>query len=221
MIIYLYIKTHNKTGLKYLGKTTRSDYHSYTGSGVYWKRHLKIHGEDYKTEILLASESKEEIRDTGIFFSKLWNIVESSEWANLTEKDGNGGYNLSKLERTAEWKEKIRQSKIGELNPMFGKTGSKNPNYKGGVEAIRERKQKEKLLRLESKKKKEIKPKKKRSEYGMSGLTHKEETKHKISESLKGKPSGASGKIWITNGEIQKMIPKNSDIPSGYRKGKI
>ena len=28
------------------------------------------------------------------------------------------------------WKEKIRETKIGELNPMFGKTGAKHPNSK-------------------------------------------------------------------------------------------
>ena len=45
LMFYLYIKTHSKTGLKYLGYTQKKDPFSYTGSGTYWKRHLKKHGE--------------------------------------------------------------------------------------------------------------------------------------------------------------------------------
>ena len=49
----LYIKTHNDTGFKYFGKTTRLDcIHSYKGSGIHWRRHLKVHGDSYTTELL-------------------------------------------------------------------------------------------------------------------------------------------------------------------------
>jgi hypothetical protein len=41
MTIYLYVKTHNNTGMKYLGKTTKPDPHKYPGSGKRWTRHLK------------------------------------------------------------------------------------------------------------------------------------------------------------------------------------
>lgn len=89
-MLYLYVKTHNKTGLKYLGKTNQKDYHSYTGSGVYWIRHLEKHGYDYTTEILLETENKEELKETGLFFSRLFNVVKSKEWANLQEEKGDG-----------------------------------------------------------------------------------------------------------------------------------
>lgn len=89
-MLYLYVKTHNKTDLKYLGKTNQKDYHSYTGSGVYWIRHLDKHGYDYSTEILLETENKEELKETGLFFSRLFNIVKSKEWANLQEEKGDG-----------------------------------------------------------------------------------------------------------------------------------
>ena len=46
MTIYLYVKTHSKTGLKYLGQTSSND------PRMYWKSHLKKHGLDYTTEIL-------------------------------------------------------------------------------------------------------------------------------------------------------------------------
>lgn len=89
-MFYLYIKTHNKTGLKYLGKTNRADYHAYPGSGVRWKRHLDKHGYDYTTEILLATEDKDELKETGVFFSKIFDVVKSRDWANLQEEKGDG-----------------------------------------------------------------------------------------------------------------------------------
>lgn len=91
MTIYLYVKTHNKTGLKYLGKTKSANPHKYPGSGVYWRYHLEKHGRDITTQILLETNSETEIRDTGLFFSKLWNVAGSSEWANLTNEEGQGG----------------------------------------------------------------------------------------------------------------------------------
>lgn len=91
MSIYLYVKTHNNTGLKYLGVTTAKDPHKYSGSGVYWKCHLNKHGYDYSTEILKECETKEEIKEWGLYYSYLWNIVESKEWANLKEEQGDGG----------------------------------------------------------------------------------------------------------------------------------
>ena len=36
----LYLKTHNKTGMKYLGITTGDPINSYKGSGAEWKKHI-------------------------------------------------------------------------------------------------------------------------------------------------------------------------------------
>ena len=58
MTIYLYVKTHNKTGLKYLGKTSKNP-HSYLGSGVDWKTHLKENGIEHFTEIIKECNSKQ------------------------------------------------------------------------------------------------------------------------------------------------------------------
>lgn len=102
-MIYLYKKTHKKTGLKYLGKTTQDPY-KYNGSGVYWERHLKTHGYDIETEILFETLNKEELKEQGLYYTKLWNIVESDEWANLKPETGDGGGG----ERSDITKEKIR-----------------------------------------------------------------------------------------------------------------
>jgi hypothetical protein len=91
MTIYLYVKTHQKTGLKYLGKTTKKDPHKYPGSGIHWIRHLKSHGYEYTTEIIKECQSQEEIKEWGLYYSDLWNVVESKEWANLRPESGDGG----------------------------------------------------------------------------------------------------------------------------------
>ena len=61
MTIYLYIKTHNKTGLKYLGKTKNSNPHKYTGSGTTWLEHIKHYGRDISTEILKECSCQHEL----------------------------------------------------------------------------------------------------------------------------------------------------------------
>ena len=91
MTIYLYKKTHRITGLKYLGKTSSKDPHLYTGSGKYWKLHLNKHGFDYDTEILRECYTNDEVKQWGEYYSNLWNIVESNEWANLKIESGDGG----------------------------------------------------------------------------------------------------------------------------------
>lgn len=91
-MLRLYVKTHKTTGLKYLGKTNAEDAHKYPGSGSYWKNHLKIHGKNYDTEILLETEDPEEIKKWGAYYSSLWNIVESGDWANLKPENGDGGW---------------------------------------------------------------------------------------------------------------------------------
>jgi hypothetical protein len=89
--IYLYVKTHNKTGLKYLGKTTSKDPHKYKGSGTYWLSHIKKHGYDVSTEIIKETFSKDEITHWGVYYSDLWDVVESNSWANLKPETGDGG----------------------------------------------------------------------------------------------------------------------------------
>lgn len=109
MIIYLYKKTHIITGLKYLGKTTVVGPHNYKGSGKYWKAHIKSHGYDVTTEILKECTSNEEIKYWGKYYSELWNIVESDEWANLKPEDGDGGAQ----HMTHDYKLKISNSSKG------------------------------------------------------------------------------------------------------------
>jgi hypothetical protein len=96
MTIYLYKKTHNKTGLQYLGKTTNSDPHKYKGSGEYWLPHIKKHGYDVTTEILKECQTNDEVKEWGQYYSKVWNVVDERDemgnktWANLKPEEGDG-----------------------------------------------------------------------------------------------------------------------------------
>ena len=101
MTIYLYKKTHNKTGLQYLGKTEKDPF-TYCGSGTRWLTHLEKHGTDLHTEIIKECATKEEMTHWGSYYSELWNIVESDEWANLRPETGDGG-DTSKTENYLKW----------------------------------------------------------------------------------------------------------------------
>lgn len=117
IIYYLYVKTHRITGLQYLGYTSRKDPYTYTGSGTRWQLHLQKHGYNYDTKILHKCISKSAIRAWGLFYSKLWSVVDSKKWANLKEENADGG------------------GCFGPLNGMFNKTHTDKVKNKLGEEA--------------------------------------------------------------------------------------
>lgn len=125
-IYYLYVKTHNISGLKYLGQT-RQDPFKYLGSGKYWKNHLNVHGKDISTKILRECHTSDEIKYWGIYYNKLWNIVENAEWANLKIEDGTGG-DTSKTENYIKQKH------------LFSRKGKDNPRFVHGNETVESRK---------------------------------------------------------------------------------
>lgn len=159
-MIYLYIKQHSITGLKYFGKTIKSNPEAYKGSGKYWLNHIKKYGiNNVETLGIWEFQDQEECTKFALKFSEENNIIESNQWANLILEDGITGYNSSeanpaKLEKnrkrmrennpmfytifsedalsrmskatkgkpkSKEHKEKLSKSKIGSLNPNYGK----------------------------------------------------------------------------------------------------
>ena len=117
-MIYLYIKTHRITGLKYLGKTSSKNPYSYPGSGKRWRAHLDKHGYDFDTEILLESDDPVKIKEAGIYYSNTWNVVNDINWANLKPESGDGG----PFVHTEEAKEKIRKASTGKSSKYKGMT---------------------------------------------------------------------------------------------------
>lgn len=113
---YLYIKTHNITGLKYFGKTTKDPY-QYRGSGKRWLAHLKKHGNDVSTEVLGYYVSESECLCAAMTFSKENNIVESVKWANMIDENGLDGGATGRTNYTPmsdETKRRLSESKKGQ-----------------------------------------------------------------------------------------------------------
>lgn len=184
MMIYLYLKTHNVTGLKYLGKTIQDPF-KYKGSGKYWVRHIKKHGYDVTTEVIAECETEEEFKKIGIHYSKLWNIIESKDFANLVAEEGGGVTGLKHSEetreklsiaaairsRTTEGKLQFQKIRInGGIRPFTNETKLKISATLKGQKHTPERKAKIKAARA----KQVMKPR-------------SEETKRKISETLRRK----------------------------------
>ena len=101
MNIYkLYVKTHRKTGLKYLGQTKQDPY-LYLGSGSDWLQHLLIYGNDLETEVLLETTDANLRNYWGRYYSTLWRITTSVDdfgnriWANRIPETGGGGGNTN------------------------------------------------------------------------------------------------------------------------------
>lgn len=92
--IYLLIKQHNSTGLKYLCKHEAQSFDDcvkYRGSGVYWTKHIKKHGNNVSTECIFITESKELFKKVATDYSLKFDVVNSQGWANLTIEEGQGG----------------------------------------------------------------------------------------------------------------------------------
>lgn len=202
-ITYLYVKRHMDTGLRYLGVTTKEPY-KYLGSGLYWGKHLKLHGKNIITCVIGEFTDKEECSKVALEYSKLHNVVKSVEWANLKPENAKQGWvagmpqrdetvakrikaNTGK-KRTEETKRKIAETRIGEKHWYYGKSGKEMPWFgrKHTPESIAK-------MRLVKSKSNHPMFGKKRPAGFMSGENnpffgrkHSEETKRKISESKKG-----------------------------------
>ena len=115
-MIYLYVKQHSITGLKYFGMT-RKEPHSYVGSGKYWLRHLRVHGKEHvQTLEVWQFATQEECTQFALNFSQANDIVESSEWANLRVENGVDG-NPVGLKQSPEWIANNILSRVGKKRP--------------------------------------------------------------------------------------------------------
>ena len=196
---YLCIKTHNKTGLKYLCQTKKKNPYRYLGSGTRWINHLNVHGNDISTEIVGKFKSKKLLAEIGIKLSKKYNVVKSRKWANLRVEEGDGGdtskfidYKSMKPMPTGLWKRpdltNYNQSRI-------------NPN-------------KSKKLSASTRKK---------MSSSQKGLKKSEEHKRKLSLSKKGKKQtleqrlAGSKHFKIVNGEKKSLQQISEETGLSYQ----
>ena len=98
---YLMVKTIDQTGLKYLCKCVDDkDHIKYLGSGKLWRRTLKKHPEyTVSTEVLGWYPDNATLRVAGLQHSTMFNVVESSEWANYIPEIGDGGATVAGRKR--------------------------------------------------------------------------------------------------------------------------
>jgi len=134
---WLYLKQHNITGLKYVGKTI-NDPETYSGSGLYWAQHLKVHGNNISTIWKRLFTNQKELTKFALNYSYKNNIVESNEYANLRPEDGLMGGDTgisdhgrkvlseqsSSRRHPEEIKQKIREARAKQPPTMLGKNHS-------------------------------------------------------------------------------------------------
>jgi hypothetical protein len=193
---YLYIKTHNITGLKYFGKTTKDPY-QYQGSGKRWLAHLKKHGNDVSTEVFGYYDSEQECLCAATAFSKENNIVESVEWANMIDENGLDGGATGRTNYTPmsdDAKRKLSESKKGQKPWNTGLQGQ-NP----GNKHPRTEEQKQKISK------------------SLTGRKRSPESVAKTADALRGR-NRPNATEWLKNKIVSDDTKKKM---SAARKGKV
>jgi hypothetical protein len=205
-ITYIYVK-QLPNGLYYLGKTIK-DPIEYKGSGTYWLRVIKKYNyklSDIKTWILHKTTDKNDIKIIGEYYSKLFDVVNSKNWANLKPENGDGGQGKGFMKndpnhpvKRKEVREKISKTLLGESNWIRGKIGKNAPMY--GYKHTDESKQKIRDAALKLLNKKQV------NQYDLNNnfikswdsITQAEKTLniHHISSVCSGKRNYAGGFIW-------------------------
>lgn len=198
------IKTHNVTGMKYLCVTTRKNYEAYLGSGKYWKQHLKKHGRDFKTELLieLPADRVEEFNFKCKWISEWYDVANSKEWANLCHEAGyeGGTPNLSEESRkkrsearkgrthSEETKKKISEGNKGmKRNPFSDETRKKMTEARKGKKRKPFSEEHRKNMSEARKGQALTDETRQKLSETQKGRTHSAETRKKISEANKGR----------------------------------
>jgi hypothetical protein len=80
----------------YFGKTTENNPTKYSGSGLYWKRHLKKHTPIIETIYSELFDDANLLNEFALFFSEYYDIEHSDRWANLKPENGRDGNPVGK-----------------------------------------------------------------------------------------------------------------------------
>lgn len=84
----LMIKTHWETGMNYLCITKNADFRKYPGSGTGWRELLKEDKSPIITYLIFSTNSTEELSEAGKFYSELFDVVNSEDFANRIQETG-------------------------------------------------------------------------------------------------------------------------------------
>jgi hypothetical protein len=237
---FFYIKQHMVTGKLYCGKTTRDPF-KYLGSGLYWRRHIRKHGEVHVATLYVELfTEKDLLTEFAIDFSTKMKIVESACWANLKLENGlDGGTDKghrkgipSKRKGTGKPKppSTMKQAMVARSEAY---TGSGNPFF-----GKKHREESKRFGDNNSSKRPEVREKMSGPRPGFMPHNHysgwSDEVKQKIAKSLTGKPQTEESRankraakqdlIWVYNGVDKPKQVKSFQLPDyeqqGYKRGR-
>ncbi len=224
--IYLYIKQHSITKLKYFGKTMKIDPFKYLGSGTRWLRHINKHGKEHVVTLeVWGFDDLDMCSEFALAFSEKHDIVKSAEWANLMPENGRDGLptNFNGHMTTARRKQNSEQWLTNNPNNLPGARERMSARVSGDKNPAKRPEVREKLRGTKGR-----------------ALPHNhytgwsQETKDKISNSLKGHVRSAESiakqreslkdLIWVNNGKDKPLQIKSplleQYVSQGFSRGR-
>lgn len=122
---FIYITTNLINKKRYIGqkKIVKNDSHwkTYFGSGRALKKAVAKYGkENFDRKIIDIAFSFEELNELELFYTKVFSVVTDRGWYNLCY-GGGGVKGAVGITRTEETKQKLRDAKLGEKNPNYGR----------------------------------------------------------------------------------------------------
>lgn len=209
---YIYKTTNLINGKKYIGKHISEIFEpdSYLGSGILLSKALKKYGkENFKCELLETCSSKEELDRKEKYWISYYDCVEDIDYYNLA-KGGDGGIGrgfgsywededkktialIKQKESLNKFFKENKDIRSGKNNPMYGKHHTKETKDRISTKL----KSSEKL----------------KNSTRFKYHSHSKQSKEKIGKALRGR-------IWITDGNICKLVPNDTILPEGWKLGR-
>lgn len=168
---YIYRTTDTSNGKIYIGQHKSEVFDpSYNGSGKIIVNIKQVRPQDLTTEVIEWCETRSELNEREKYWITTFDSQNREVGYNLAE-GGEGGVTRIGFKHTEETKEKIRNTKVGEKNPMYGKKATTETRQKMS------KSQRGRRLSEETKQKMSEAMK---GNTNFSGHTHSEETKQKL-----------------------------------------
>lgn len=240
MVGFIYKTTCLVNNKIYIGKHEGSENDIYIGSGELFQRAVRKYGKkNFKREILRRCETLHELRIWEYVYIKKYHSQDLKIGYNIVDGDVNTTeYNPAKR---PEVKYKIKIASIG--RKLSNETRKKISDGNKGKKRSLETRSKISKNSVGFRGKKHTDESRKKMSDALRGRVFSEEHRKKLSESLKGVNNWSRGKkriehsikmsgmnnpmfgsrfMWITNGtENKRFKGEESEIPNGWRKGKI